>query len=68
LVAAPPIKIPNETHFPMSADQEYALEMQIEELEAAGRQEEADRLEKTIPLGPIAAKTMKQQLGIEYML
>jgi hypothetical protein len=63
-----PSNYPNETHYPMSEDQEYALTAQIAELEAAGRLEEAERLEKTIPVGPIAAKPMKKQLGLEYML
>jgi hypothetical protein len=52
----------------MSEDQEYALTAKILELEAAGRLEEAERLDKTIPVGPIAAKAMKEILGLEYML
>ena len=52
----------------MSLDDKLSLRMKVFELEEQGKLEEAQKLERSIPLSPYLAKWAKKRLGAEFLI
>jgi hypothetical protein len=51
----------------MSLDERFEISRKADELEKAGKYEEAMAMNKTRPLSPYLAKILKEKVGVEYL-
>ena len=52
----------------MSLDERLSIRIKVFELESQGKLDEAQKLERSIPLSPYLAKWAKKRLGAEFLV
>jgi hypothetical protein len=55
------------TYRVMSLDERFEINRKADELEKAGKYDEAMAMSKTCPLSPYLAKIAKEKVGVEYL-